>query len=269
VAGLPRSPLSLRASVRRARRLLFVLGVGYALHLPYLSLWKTRLEASPAQKADLFASNALHVIAVSQLFVLGLQWLAGRHWIVAAAVSALAVVAVGPVVWASGLSARLPLPIGAYLDQGVAPSIFPVFPYSAFVLAGTAAGAALGRQYPETRRRRALWGGLGLIALGALAALALAGRVGFWGVSPGYTLIRLGGLLLLLRVAVAGLAALRLLRISVRLLRLLWRRLCVGVVRVLARRWWVAHECLPPSVRQGTEWAEVLGGTTVPPPQRP
>ncbi len=41
VAGLPRAPLSLRASLRRARRLLFVLGVGYFLHLPYFSLWKT------------------------------------------------------------------------------------------------------------------------------------------------------------------------------------------------------------------------------------
>ncbi len=36
VAGLPRAPLSLRASLRRARRLLFVLGVGYFLHLPLL-----------------------------------------------------------------------------------------------------------------------------------------------------------------------------------------------------------------------------------------
>src|SRR6266545_3333797 len=41
VAGLPRAPLSLKASLRRARRLLFVLGVGYFLHLPYVSLWKT------------------------------------------------------------------------------------------------------------------------------------------------------------------------------------------------------------------------------------
>src|SRR5262249_11099238 len=40
VAGLPRAPLSWKASVRRARRLLFVLGVGYALHLPYFSLLK-------------------------------------------------------------------------------------------------------------------------------------------------------------------------------------------------------------------------------------
>jgi uncharacterized membrane protein len=106
-------------------------------------------------------------------------------------------------VWASGLAARLPLFLGAYLDQSVAPSQFPVFPYAAFVLAGTVAGAALGRQYPETRRRRAVRGGLGLIALGLVVSLALKGVVGFWGVSPGYALIRLGGLLLLLRLVEA------------------------------------------------------------------
>jgi uncharacterized membrane protein len=199
VAGFPRSPLSLRATVRRGRRLLFVLGVGYMLHLPYLSFWKTVLEATPAEKAAMFASNALHVIAVSQLFVLGLQWVVGRRWNVAAAVVALLVLAVGPFVWASGLSARLPLPLGAYLDQDVAPSQFPIFPYAAFVLAGTVAGAVLGRQYPEVRRRRAVLGGLALMAAGTLLALALRGRVGFWGVSPGYALIRLGGLLLILR----------------------------------------------------------------------
>jgi uncharacterized membrane protein len=200
VAGFPRSPLSLKATVRRARRLLFVLGVGYVLHLPYLSFWKTLLEATPAEKVVLSACDALHVIAVSQLFVLGLQWLAGRRWIAAAAVAAMLVLAAGPFAWDSGLSARLPLFVGAYLDQQVAPSQFPVFPYSAFVLAGTVAGAALGRQYPERRHRRALGAGLGLIALGVLLGLALNGVVGFWGVSPGYALIRLGGLLLLLRV---------------------------------------------------------------------
>jgi uncharacterized membrane protein len=203
VAGFPRAPLSLKATVRRARRLLFVLGVGYLLHLPYLSFWKTVNEATPAEKAVLFAANALHVIAVSQLFVLGLQWVAGRRWIAAAAATALVVLVAGPFVWASGLSTSLPLPLGAYLDQKVAPSQFPVFPFSAFVLAGTVAGAALGRQHPQTRHRRAVAGGLLLIAAGVLVALALKGVVGFWGVSPGYALIRLGGLLLLLRLVEA------------------------------------------------------------------
>jgi uncharacterized membrane protein len=203
VAGFPRSPLSAKATFRRARRLLFVLGVGYMLHLPYLSFWKTMLEATPAQKAALFACNALHVIAVSQIFVLALQWVAGRRWIAAAAAVGLGVLAAGPFVWASGLSARLPLFLGAYLDENVAPSQFPVFPYAAFVLAGTVAGAALGRQSPETRRRRAVRGGLALIAVGIVVAVALKGRVGFWDVSPGYALIRLGGLLLLLRLVEA------------------------------------------------------------------
>jgi hypothetical protein len=79
-----------------------------------------------------------------------------------------------------------------------APSVFPAFPYSAFVLAGTVAGAALGRQDARTRARRAaLWGG-GLVAAGAIVSTALSGRVDFWGPSPGYALLRLGGLLLLL-----------------------------------------------------------------------
>jgi uncharacterized membrane protein len=199
VAGFPRSPLSWKATVRRARRLLFVLGAGYMLHLPYLSVWKTALEATPAEKAAMFACHALHVIAVSQIFVLALQWVAGRRWNVAAAVAAVLVLGAGPFVWASGVSARVPLALGAYLDQGVAPSQFPIFPYAAFVLAGTVAGALLGRQYPEVRRRRAVIGGLAFIGCGALIALALKGVVGFWGVSPGYALIRLGGLLLILR----------------------------------------------------------------------
>ena len=198
VAGLPRAPLSVRASVRRARRLLFLLGVGYALHLPYLSLWKTLLQATPADKAHALSCSALHVIAVTQLFVLALQWAVGRRWVAVAAGLAMLVLAATPAVWASDLSRRLPLALGAYIDVRAAPSAFPVFPYSAFVLAGTVAGAALGRQDAATRARRALRGGAGLLAAGALVALALRGRVEFWGPSPGYALLRLGALLLLL-----------------------------------------------------------------------
>jgi hypothetical protein len=198
VAGLPRAPLSVRASIRRARRLLFVLGVGYALNLPYLSIWKSLLEATAAEKAHALSCNALHVIAVTQLFVLGLQWLAGRRWVALAGALTLLVLAVTPAVWASDVSRRLPLALGAYVDMQAAPSVFPVFPYSAFVLAGTVAGAALGRQDARTRAHRAaVWGG-GLVAAGAILSTALSGRVDFWGPSPGYALLRLGGLALLL-----------------------------------------------------------------------
>ena len=198
VAGLPRAPLSLSASIRRAKRLLFVLGVGYAIHLPYFSAWKTALQATPAEKAALFACDALQVIAVTQLALLAVQWIAGRHWPPAAAALATIVLVAGPGIWASGVASRLPAPIGAYLDMTVTPSQFPLFPFSAFVLAGSVAGSALGRQDPATRRRRGLVGGFALIAAGIALAVPLRWVVDFWGVSPAYALIRIGALLLIL-----------------------------------------------------------------------
>lgn len=202
VAGLPRAPLSARASLRRARRLLYVLGVGYFLHLPYFSLWKT-LRASPAEQAALFACDALQCIAVTQLAVLGLQWLAGRRWPTCAGVSAGVVLAVGPLVWSENLAASLPPALRAYVDESTG-SHFPLFPYAAFVLAGTVAGAWLGRREPQARHRRAWRAGVALLALGALLHVPLRGQVDFWHISPGYALIRLGGLLLLLRLVELG-----------------------------------------------------------------
>jgi hypothetical protein len=198
VAGLPRAPLSVSATIRRARRLLFVLGVGYAIHLPYFSAWKTALQATAAEKAALFACDALQVIAVTQLALLAVQWIAGRHWPKAVGVLAVLVLVAGPGIWASGIATRLPAPVGAYLDMSVTPSQFPLFPFSAFVLAGSVAGAALGRQDPATRRRRGLTFGCALIAAGLALSVPLRWIVDFWGVSPAYALIRIGALLLIL-----------------------------------------------------------------------
>jgi fucose 4-O-acetylase-like acetyltransferase len=197
VAGLPRAPLSLRASVRRARRLLFVLGVGYFLHLPYLSIWKT-VQATPAQKAELFACNPLQLIAVSQLGLLALQWIAGRRWVVVAAAAAVGILAAAPFVWSAALSTRVPLWLGGYFDPAAAPSQFPVFPFASFVLAGTVAGAWLGRTDRATRHRRSVRAALVLVAAGVLISILLSGHVDFWTVSPGYALLRMGGLVLVL-----------------------------------------------------------------------
>jgi uncharacterized membrane protein len=198
VAGLPRSPLSLRASLRRTRRLLFILGVGYFIHLPYLSFWKT-LQSSAAEKTALFACDALQAIALTQLFVILLQWLVGRYWPVAAGVAALAVMGFSPYVWSSHLAQDAPAWLGAYLDTSSG-SHFPLFPFAAFVLAGTAAGAAIGRQEPRRRHRRQLIWGSAIVLAGWLLSFPLEGHVDFWGPSPAYTLMRIGGLLILLRL---------------------------------------------------------------------
>jgi hypothetical protein len=205
VAGLPRAPLSLRAGLRRARRLLFVLAVGYYLHLPYFSLWKTLGASTSAERALLFACDALQVIAATQLLVLGLQWLAGRSWTRWAGVLALVIVAATPSAWSSGVGARLPEALAPWFDEATG-SRFPVFPFSAFVLAGTMAGALLGHAQAARRHRLEIAAGSGLLVLGGLLALALRGRVDFWGPSPAYVLIRLGALLLLLRLVEAAAA---------------------------------------------------------------
>ena len=201
VAGLPRAPLSARAALRRARRLVFILGLGYVLHLPYFSLVKT-LSATPAEKAALFACDALQVIAVTQLFVIALQAIAGKRWTTVAGVMALAIVVAGPFVWAGALSRHLPPILGAYLDARTG-SIFPLFPHATFVLAGTMAGATLGRQEPRVRHRRAIAWGAALLGAGLALGPLLEGRVDYWSISPAYVLVRLGGLVLLLRLVEA------------------------------------------------------------------
>lgn len=206
VAGLPRAPLAWKALRRRARRLLFVLAVGYALRLPYLSLWKILVEGSPAERAVALACDALHAIAVSQLLVLGLQRVAGTRWIPLAAGAAVMVVALSPLAWQPEVAAALPLPVAAYVSPVRAPSQFPLFPNAAFVLAGTVAGATLGRSAPAVRRRRAVAWGAGLLLLGSVLSWPLHGVVDFWGPSPAYALMRLGGLVVLLPLVEAACA---------------------------------------------------------------
>lgn len=204
VAGLPRAPLAPRAALRRARRILFVLAVGYALHLPYFSLVKTT-QATTSGKAALFACHALQVIAVTQLLVLGLQLLFPRRWTAVTGTLAAAVTLLGPLVWRSGVSTQLAPWLSPYLDERTGSS-FPFFPYGAFVLAGTVAGALLGRQVPAQRHRRAVRAGLVLLALGVLLSWVLRALVDFWKISPGYVLLRLAGLLLILRLVEAAAA---------------------------------------------------------------
>jgi uncharacterized membrane protein len=91
----------------------------------------------------------------------------GRRWPLVTGLLAVALLVAGPRVWDAHLSERLAAPVGAFLDVRTG-SHFPLFPFAVFVLAGTVAGAAIGRQEPGRRRRRAVRGGLGLVAVGAL-----------------------------------------------------------------------------------------------------
>ncbi len=203
VAALPRTPLAPHAAWRRARRLVFVFLTGYALQLPFFSLWKTVNEATPAQLRALWACDALQLVAVVQLALLSLQLAFPRRYAPVALTLAAAAAVAGPWVWQSALSSSLPGWAAAYVDMAGG-SRFPLFPYAPFVLCGGAAGAWLGRRGAAARLRPLLGFGLGGLLAGALWAALDFGRAdfwaewNFWAISPGYTLMRLGGLLLLL-----------------------------------------------------------------------
>jgi hypothetical protein len=149
--------------------------------------------------AALCACDALQVIALTQLLVVLLQGIAGTRWTVLAGIMGLIVIVLSPWIWASNLATHAPLALSAYLDASSG-SHFPFFPFAAFVLAGTVAGAVIGRQEPRKRHRRQVVGGAALVTAGWLLSLPLQRYVDFWGPSPAYTLMRIGGLLLLLRL---------------------------------------------------------------------
>jgi hypothetical protein len=149
--------------------------------------------------AALFQCNALQAISITQLGVLLLQFWLGGGWRRVTLLLLLLVLILGPFVWALNLSPALPLALGSYLDSSSG-SPFPLFPFASFVLAGTLAGSFLGREARKSRGKKAVQVGFALVILGLLLAFLLEGRVDFWGVSPAYVSIRLGGLLLLLRL---------------------------------------------------------------------
>ena len=113
------------------------------------------------------------------------------------------IVAVGPWVWAAHLSSRLPPFLAAYLDNrsGLDLSRLPLRRLRA---RGNGGGSgARPTRAPGCGTAGPSPGALGLLAAGALLAPLLEGRVDYWSISPAYVLVRLGGLLLLLRAVEA------------------------------------------------------------------
>jgi hypothetical protein len=110
---------------------------------------------------------------------------------------ALALVALAPAIWASGWGRLLPTAIAAYVDGSVG-SLFPLFPWAAYLFLG----AAIGWLYVQSYRPASsifaillLLGGLvGMVGGNALQrpSRAFFGEQLFWSTSPTLFLIRAG-----------------------------------------------------------------------------
>lgn len=135
---------------RRAWRLVGILALGYALHIPGPELQQHRWADALRLGAQF---DVLQCIAVSLGVLLALSWLAGKlprrrgealWWIGAVTIAAFAVIG-APLVqsWTGGV-----VPFRALVNQTTG-SLFPIFPWMGFVLLGALAGAWSARPIHE------------------------------------------------------------------------------------------------------------------------
>ena len=136
---------------RRVRRFAFFVALGYALHFPAGRVFDVPYAAEP-QWRSFFAVDVLQLIGVTfigiQLLVLLVP--SRRAFTIAALVIAGTLIAATPYMWSVDWARWLPRGLWAYLAPVYGPGfpLFPVFPWSAFILIG----AGLGQIY-------ARWGG--------------------------------------------------------------------------------------------------------------
>ncbi len=131
------------ALLKRLRRFALFIFLGYAIRFPVPSLFGLE-HATDAEWRQLIGVDVLQLIGVTFLAVQALVMISRsrRVFSVLAVVLALALTMMAPWVWSSDWSQGAPAWLAAYLSPNSG-SLFPLVPWSAFVLAG----AALGQMY--------------------------------------------------------------------------------------------------------------------------
>ncbi len=135
---------------RNIGRLLFIVLIGYSLHIPKFNFHHLMYVAGERAWQTFYQVDVLQCIGVSllvlQAFLLALR--SERRLYAAAGVLATAVILVTPFAWGIDFWTVLPVPVASYFN-GLHFSLFPLFPWSAFLLAGSVTGFL----YAESRER--------------------------------------------------------------------------------------------------------------------
>jgi uncharacterized membrane protein len=195
------------ALFRQVGRLLSILAIGYLLHVPRFNFHHLLYEVGAEAWVNFFQVDVLHCIAVTLLLLqvmLSVFRTEERTYRAAAVVAVLLALAT-PLVWSVDWATALPLPFATYLNS-MHGSLFPLFPWSAFLLAGAVAGHLLnGARDRQTDleagdamdRFRNLLGWCALVALLISFAMepvaaSLYPAYDYWKTSPSFVLFRLG-----------------------------------------------------------------------------
>ena len=123
---------------RRIGKFTGLLAIGYALHLPYLSLQKILYNSTDADLAILFQVDALHCIAVTLLLLQAAVFIIRneKKFVLFAGITGTIIVFLAPVLWRADFRETLPLWFASYLNAANY-SWFPLFPWSGYMMYGT------------------------------------------------------------------------------------------------------------------------------------
>ncbi len=190
---------------RRVKRLILVLLLGLAIHLPYFSFRKIVADGTTADYLQLFQCDVLHCIGLGLLALHGLVFLfkteSRFYGLVLSAI--VSVCFLTPLVWDADFSSFPPAL--SQLMSGAHASPFPLFPYVGFLFAGVIVSwefmvaVAANRQAAFMRRLTII--GLALIASGVafdLIPINIYPHYDYWFTSPNYFMVRVGSLLVII-----------------------------------------------------------------------
>ncbi len=193
-----------RRVVRRVLRLGFFLALAYLLRFP-MARFSHLPYATDERWQSFFVVDILQLVAVVLLLLQGLFWILPSPRAVGLATLGLgvAVILAGPLVWAFDWTAYLPPLLAAYLTPATG-SLFPLFPWSGYILLGAAFGVVVERWVAHDRLAHvaqvmAVTGAamVGAVWLFRLMFIAPYGAIDV-GISPGFFLLRLGCVAVLL-----------------------------------------------------------------------
>jgi uncharacterized membrane protein len=194
-----------RRALKRVRRLVFFLALGYFVHFP-MGKFGHLTFATDERWRSFFAVDVLQNVAVTLLALQALIVVSPspRRFAIVCAGLAAAIVGATPIVHGLDWTRTLPLWLASYMNHGTG-SLFPLFPWAGFTLLGATFGVTAA---PWATRDHLQPLARGLFLSGAVLAVTagLLGEYGFleygvadwWRASPLSFVQRLGSVLLLL-----------------------------------------------------------------------
>lgn len=186
------------AVAKRLRRFAFFVVLGYSMRIPVRSLFRELPTAGPEAWRWFLQFDVLQTIGCTLIAMQFLVWVlrTPRRFAAVAGSLAFVIVFTAPLAWNSGLMNALPLGLKAALI-GTTGSLFPLLPWSAYILTGAAMGTlyvTAGQSNAALLRKAIPWGILLLVAGIHLehASLHVYGSVNFWPTSPHLFIARTG-----------------------------------------------------------------------------